>query len=216
MPGFAKWDIRHPFSSKRPKLLLVEGEDEWHLLIRLLPLIGVEGIDVRSFGGNSMLRPALEALGAGAVTGFDYIKALGIWRDAEQDATAARQSIMGALQAGGFPVPEEVSLFAGTDRRVGYHILPDGASEGCFEDVCLACVAADPATSCVNAYIGCLENQAAEGKLRLDPNRSKTRIHAFLASREDATIQIGQALDARCWDTGHPAWQPLIQFLRDM
>jgi len=207
--GANKWELRHPLTSERPKLLLVEGEDEWHLLIRVLPTLGITDVDVRSFGGNSRLAATLRSLADGTVTGFDFVTAVGIVRDAEREGVeAAVQSVASAIENAGFAEDAR--------ERISYFILPNGEDAGCFEDVCLACVADDPATECVDAYMNCLEAQAADGQLRLDSNLSKTRIHAFLASREDATIQIGQAFDAKCWDINHEAWQPLIDFIKSM
>ncbi|MCE5237059.1 hypothetical protein LLH23_01025 [bacterium] len=204
-----QWELRHPFTSERSRLLLVEGQDEWHLLVRVLPTLGIADVDVRSFGGNEKLAAALKSLADGAVTGFDYITSMGIVRDAEaQGVEAASQSVVAAIRNAGFPEDGE--------RRINHFILPNDRDPGCFEDICLACVSDDPARKCVDDYAACLATRAAEGRLTLDPNPSKTRIHAFLASREDATIQIGQAFDAHCWDMNHEAWQPLIDFIKSV
>lgn len=209
-----KWDLSHPFTKDRPKLLLVEGPDEWHVVTKILEKLEIGNIDARSFGGITGLLDAIETVKIGS--GFDqYIVSLGVLRDAETDCQAAAQSIEASLDAAGWPVPAKAGSFAEGVMRIGYYICPDNASTGCLEDLIIASLINDPATSCVDDFCACLAAKAQAGELELDANASKIRLRAFLAARKDSTMQPAQAVVAYKW-WEHEAWKPLVQFLTDL
>ena len=66
---------------------------------------------------------------------------------------------------------------------------------------------------CVKQYAECLEGVSS---LTLCANRAKLMVSAFLASRKDPSLKIGEAANAGYWDFTQEPWKPLIQFLKDM
>ncbi|MEN6643898.1 MAG: DUF3226 domain-containing protein [Armatimonadia bacterium] len=204
-------DLAKPFSAEHPRVLLVEGNDEFYLLLELLGQLELN-VDVRVYDGVSELAPTLMALGTGTARGFDSVTTMGVWRDADIVADDALQSVQNALRLAGFAVPNASGGFAEGQPRVGLLILPDGAAPGALENVCVASVRDPAALPCIDGYIECLQRAG----VHLHPNLDKTRVHAFLASREEPGLKIGEAAKARHWDFSHPAWQPLIEFLRAM
>ena len=209
-----KWSLSHPFTKKKPKLLLVEGEDEWHLLIRLLePILGVVEIDVRSFAGRDNLSRALRSLREGAASGFDYVRALGVCRDADEDPDAAFHSVCTALRTNDFTAPEQPGAFADGKPRVGVLILPDRERKGSLDTILRTAAAGEETMGhCVSAYIECLKGSG----LSIHPNTDKVWVHAYLASRPNPSLKLGEAAKAGCWNFNHEAWEPIKQFIHAM
>lgn len=210
-----KGDPGAPFGSEHPKVLLVEGDDEFYLLLQLLedPALAQCSIDVRIYGGTGELGRTLKALRHSAPRGFrQHVTTLAVWRDADQDPVGALREVRGALEAAGFSAPQHSGEFADGVPRVGVFILPDGVSQGALENLCLASAADARPMQCVDDYLTCLQRTG----VRLHPNLGKTRTHAFLASREEPGLKIGEAAKAGYWDFSHPVWQPLIEFIKTM
>jgi hypothetical protein len=211
------WRTSHPYTEARSRLLLVEGQDEWHLLVRLLDHLEITNLDVRSYEGKDNLSDTLRTLTSGSASGFGNITHVGIWRDAEGSAQGARQSIEGALRESKLPVPAESGEFVPGNLAIGYLLLPPGSEKGCLEDVLLASLAKGAeALPCVEGFLRCLREKEEQELLTPHPNDGKIKLHAFLCSLEDPSTLIGQAANQGVWDFRSGVWQPLIQFLRDL
>ena len=78
--------------------------------------------------------------GLSKMPGYQRLKSLGIFRDADQNAKSAFQSVEYYLKASQLASPSKSGQFADGKPRVGIFILPDGVKEGMLEDVCLAAV----------------------------------------------------------------------------
>ena len=73
-----------------PKLLLVEGKTPLDFFDALTQKLGLQDIiEIRNFGGVSELRPYLKTIPK--VSSYSVLKSIGICRDAETDATAAKR-----------------------------------------------------------------------------------------------------------------------------
>lgn len=212
-----KWLLAHEFTKARPFLLLVEGEDEWHLLIRLLePVMGITTIDVRAYDGVGKLGATLKSLHEVA-SGFHHIRTLAIWRDAETDAKTATACVQGALRDAGFAVPDNPGEFVQGSPQVGFFILPGDDQPGSLEDICLQAVAEDPTMPCVETFLECVKVKAGESEqVCLHPNDGKTRLHAYLASRREPGLKVGEAAKAQYLNLDHPAWERIKGFLREL
>lgn len=188
-----------------PKLLLVEGVSDKYLFVALLEHLGLTGIQVINYEGTSNLRPRLRAIES-SPDFADMVTSMGIVRDADNNATNAFESVHDALVAVGLPAPSQPLRFEGRIPQVAILIVPPGQSSGAIEDVCLASVASDRATPCVDAYIQCIEQVVTH----TPSNQAKARLQAFLASRERPGLLLGQA----AWPWEHAAFDPLKQLLR--
>jgi len=196
------------------RLLLVEGEDERRLVETLLrqdDLVQVPEIQVVMCWGVTRLRAVLAVLRDDAA--FRDVLDVGVVRDADDDPAAAFQSAADAVKSvlpGVGPTAHGEFAEAGGVRR-GIFVVPDGVSPGALEDLCLLSVDGDPAVPCVGEYIKCV----TEAGFKPRP-LGKARTHAFLASRERPYLRLGEAAEAKVWDLGHPVWNPLKDFLRDL
>lgn len=196
---------------EEPHLMLVEGRDDEILFRALLEHLPRRDVAVRPHWGRTGLRRYLDALRS--ADGFDELQTLTVVRDADNDCDTALQSVCDALLAYRFDCPSAPLVFTDSSPRVAAIIMPCGERTGSLEGMCLAAVADDPAMPCVRQYAECLDGVAT---LNLCTNRAKLLVNAFLASRRDPSLKIGEAAGAQVWNWDHPAWQPLISFIRNM
>lgn len=193
-----------------PKLLLVEGRDEELVLGALLRHLGIRDVQVQSYGGKNRLGYFLATV-AGEPN-FEQIQSLGIVRDADADARAALQSVQSGLRNGGLPAPQDFLISAGNAPRVSVFIMPDNGGPGALERLCLNAWADDPAMECVAAFMQCVQDNAA-----IQPaDGDKARIHAFLASRNDPDLRLGEAAQRGYLPWNNPAFAELANFLRNL
>ena len=197
-------------SITRSKLVLAEGRDEEHFLASLLRHLAIHDIEVHSYQGKDNLRRYL--IGLMNTPGFAQVESIGVVRDADNNAAAAFQSVQGNLTAVGLPVPEEVLVAAGTTPRVTVFIMPGNADQGALEDLCLSALENDPAIGCVSDFMECIHQVVTN----VPGNLSKAKMHAFLASREDPELRLGEAAQRGYLPWGNPAFNHLTGFVRSL
>ena len=85
-----------------------------------------------------------------------------------------------------------------------------------MEDLCLDAIRDDPAWPCIESYFTCLDEREVQ-RSGLESMISKAKIHAWLASREEADLaRLGIAAEKRYLDWEHPAFSALKSFLRSL
>jgi hypothetical protein len=195
----------------KPNLLLVEGRDEELFFMALLNSLNVnEEIQVIQAGGKDQFRAKLKAY---MITdGFPGVRRMGIIRDADGNHKGAFDSVCSALRSASLPVPSAVMTLTDGNPRTAVMIMPPEPVEGRnLEDLCLAAVADDPALRCIEAYFDCLTQE----EIIHEENRiAKARVHAFLASRAEPDLRLGEAAGKNYWNWDHPAFGPVKDFLR--
>jgi hypothetical protein len=207
-------DLFDPQSRSRitySKLLVLEGFSAcqfFKALLRQLNLL--EEIEIRNFGGINDLSKYLKTLRG--IAGFSGVTSLGIVRDAEKDASSAFKSICRSLSVRNLPAPSQPGTPADGRPRVSVFILPDCESPGMLETLCLRAVAEDPAITCVEEYLACLQRKGVP----TTGNVTKARLHTFLASRKEPDLLLGQAAHEGYWLWDNPAFDQLKEFLRTL
>ena len=195
---------------EKPKLLLVEGIDEVRLFGALAKDIGAEDVQIRDYQGKGNLRRFLGVLPQ--IPGYSELGSIGVTRDADKNGDKAAKKVRDALRAAGFPVPDSPLESADNGGiSVRYLIIPHGET-GALEDVCLASVSEDPAMVCVDGYFGCIERSELDGPRATW--MSKAKVHAFLSSRENPALRLGEAAERGLWPFDAPAFDPLKSVLR--
>jgi hypothetical protein len=194
------------------RLLLVEGNTPLHFFEALLRHLQLAyAVEVRSFGSISTLKPFLVDLAANAAFQA-FVTSLGVVRDAENDAGAARQSVDGALQAAGL-TPARVPPI-----KTAVFILPDNSNPGMIETLCMLAVMSEPTllteNTCTAQYFACLQNNGVA--LPAEPKLAKNRAQAYLASRLDVQLFPGQAAYRGHWPWNNAVFDPLKQFLQNL
>jgi hypothetical protein len=195
---------------KHPKLLIVEGKEDELFFSAFCHHLGLNDIQVLSIGGKTNLLRNLTALKK--ATNFSRVTALGIIRDADEDANAAFQSVCSALQHAGLPIPTKPMTPAPGHPRVLVMILPDNQSPGALEDICLKAIAGTPAMRCVDEFFCCLQRH----HLPPPKNLSKAKVLAYLTSLPEPDKSLGQSAQAGYWNWDHPAFSDLKDFLRSL
>lgn len=186
------------------KVLLVEGNTPAHFFEAMLRHLDLDDcIEIRNFGGVTDLRTYLITL-ASTSEFRTLVRSVGIVRDAEENQTAARDSVDSALTA--------ASLASNT--RASVFILPDNRNPGMLETLCIDAIRTDPAFKCVENYFDCLEQEGVD--LPDDTHRVKAVVQTFLASRPDVQLFPGLAAYRGYWPWDSPVFEPLKQFLRSI
>ena len=195
---------------EKPKLLLVEGIDEVRLFGALAKDIGAEDVQIRDYQGKDNLRRFLGVLPR--IQGYLDLESIGVTRDADENSDNAAKRVRDALGAAELPVPDS-PLESADDGKISvrYLIIPHGET-GALEDVCLASVAGDPAMACVDGYFDCIERSELDGPRA--KWMSKAKVHAFLSSREDPALRLGEAAERGVWSFDDPVFDPLKSVLR--
>jgi hypothetical protein len=89
-------------------------------------------------------------------------------------------------------------------------LLPDNASPGMLEDLCLEAVASDPAAPCLDEYFTCVFQRGNRRPVEV----AKARVHAWLASQLKPDLRLGEAAEAGYWPWNSPVFDQLRAFLR--
>jgi len=205
-----------------PSLLVVEGERDKTLFIRLRDHMGLERLQVHPLGGRHNLEQRLVAVRDG--NGFkSAVRQLGIALDADVSPQDTLAEIQEALRTARLPVPEHPLKPTGNRPSSGAPqvtamVIPDACTPGMLEDVCLAALADDWAVTCLDGYFECLAEKAPEGH-PWPQGMGKRRLQALLASRSAYIEHVGEAAGRRnaseaLWSWDHRAFAPLQQLLR--
>ncbi|PZC51947.1 MULTISPECIES: DUF3226 domain-containing protein [unclassified Mesotoga] len=191
----------------RPRLILVEGAEEYFLLIELFKRLGYEDIEVGNYEGNNNLGNFMNSMVK--LTNYKKnVKVIGILRDCENNRQAGFQSIQSALEKVGLPVPNEEDSFApNTNVAVIVRLIPISVDEGCLEDIFIQSLSEDEALKPANDYV----DKLIEMKLKL--RHKKALVHAYLASKPEPYKLIGTAAKCNYWDFEHIAFKQLIDFI---
>ena len=198
------------FTIEQPKQLIVEGNDEVRVFNALCRYLGISGLQVQQCQGYGNLRPLLRTFTADS--NFQNVETLAIVADADRNRSGRQQSIQGALSNVGLPAPSTPLQLASQDGiQVAYLVVPHDSEGTMLEDVCLVSVSADSAMKCVDEYFECLIREGASTPREV--HLSKARVHAFLASRDDPALRIGEAADGGVWQFDDDAFRPMRELL---
>ena len=216
----------------RPRVLVVEGTHEQAVMGALLDqhdMQGLDPIDVQPIGGKTQLRTNLRNLARDPALlkrhndGADI--AVGVVRDADENAASALQSVRSALESAGFPAPTSVCEALKGDLHsedglviegvtVAIFIMPGEGRTGALEDLLIEAVQGEAAYECVDGLFTCLES----AQLPLPPahRMGKARAAAYVATKPKPAMHVGSAAKEGYWPFDHPAFDPVKQFLRSL
>ena len=190
--------------------LLVEGRDSKGFFDALIRHLGLTNVQIQDFGGVTDLRSFLRALVNGP--DFSLVTSIGIVRDAETSSTGAFESVQGSLKGVELPVPEAAGQLAGDRPAVAVMILPGANRPGMLETLLNETLRGDKVQACIDNFFRCVEEHCGERVHR--PH--KARAHAYVATKRDPHLSIGDAALRRYWNLDHRALQPLHAFLREI
>ena len=194
-------------------LLLVEGKDEVNLFDALMEhcLDAEPKVQVIDAGGIDQFSRRLKAIQTAART-RPALRAIGVVRDADNDAPHAFASVCGQLRNAGYEPPTVHAEFSDTVPSIGVFIVPDGNEPGAIETLCRRSKEGDEVATCVAEYLSCLDEHEAMKSTNVD----KSFAHAYLAAMEDPVARVGEGARQGTWDFGSPAFTELSEFLREL
>ena len=202
---------RHGTRIRSDRLLLVEGKDEVNLFDALMKhcLDAEPPVQVIDAGGKDQFPKNLRVLHTLA-RARPSLRAIGVVRDADEDASAAFQSVCDHLRNVGYQPPPVHAGFSDTEPAIGVFIVPDGEAPGAVETLCRRSKVDDDVSGCVDEYMRCLHEH---GAMR-STNDDKTFAHAYLAAMGDPVARVGEGATQGVWDFGSPVFSELSGFLR--
>lgn len=205
-------------SKKHTRLLLVEGQEDKHVVWHLCRRHGIDNealFDVQEAGGFERLR---EDLGQRPKFGLHSVWVI---VDADESSTDRWRSLRDVFVKLGYPdVPESPSAdgtvlpATGSLARIGVWLMPDNASPGVLEDFLARLIAeGDPLLLRAEATVDSLP---AEERRFADVKRPKALIHTWLAWQEEPGAPLGQAITRHYLRTDHELPTRFLAWLRSM
>ena len=206
-------------SDSHPRVLLVEGPDDKHVVIHLSERSGLTQnfVIVEKEGINSLLDSIEVEVDIPGRT------VLGIMLDANDDLDARWQAVTGRLnrirQEDHFDLPdlpaqpEPGGTIIEGRLRIGIWLMPDNRSTGELEDFVGSMIpSGDPVWPLSEAYIEGIppaERKFAPGKIQ------RAKVHAWLATREEPR-RMGLAIKARDLVTDAATTAAFVDWLRTL
>ena len=192
-------------------LLLVEGRDEVNLFNALMKyhLDAESKIQIIDVGGKDKFSRNLRTIQTAAQV-RPTLRAIGVVRDADDDARGAFRSICDNLHNAGYTPPRIHGEFSEAVPSVGVFVVPDGSEPGAIETLCRRSREGDDVAKCAAAYMSCLTEHEAMRSTNVD----KSFAHAYLAAMRDPLARVGEGALQGVWDFGSPAFSELVGFLR--
>lgn len=187
--------------------LIVEGADERDVVMHLQKLHAIDGLAIEVLQGRNDLMQRIKKVAYDST--YREVHRVGIIFDSEDDPAQTRAELQQAtLYLKNLTQPKNTSVLQ----------LPAPDQSGSFEALCLQAIApTDPVLSCCNQYLQCLEGK--DQKLTTQARKDKARLLAWYAAKTGKHInRIGRdAVEGdQSFDYGHPAFVPLVSFLRSL
>ena len=179
-------------SSVATKVLLVEGQDDKHVVRHLCSKNGLDAeICIRDKGGFPKLLPAI-----GPEIKAPGLNAIGIIVDANSDLTAHWSAISKRLREENIEAPERPSpdgtIIPGAPR-IGIWLMPDNRSPGELEDFVQTMIPVDdPVWPMSEQYIDGIPDALRKF---IPKKKSRAELYAWLATRKDPKF-MGTAIKA--------------------
>jgi hypothetical protein len=194
-------------------VLVVEGRDMYRFFLALLRQLGIDQqIEVRNGGGLPGLHDYFQDLVL--ISGFLSVVALGVVRDCEDDPAIAFQQVCSGLQRAGLAVPSAPLVVTPTPTlpQITVMLLPDSNTAGMLETLCWRALDSDVRVPCIDEYLKCIETATGQPIHGLD----KSRIHAYIAAREEPWFLLGQAAHAGYFPWDAPAFDEVKRFVQGL
>lgn len=197
----------------RPKLLVVEGQDDAHFFDKLLTDAAADPsqIGIIYTGGTGGLERELALLAKSRPFIEGRITKIGIVQDADADPAAKINSIHAALQSIGFPSPGHGAFQAVGPLTVGVFLLPNALVQGDLELVCLSTVEATDKAQRVVAYFDGMD--ADYGPF---DRKYKRQAFIYLACVDTETRGVGHAFSEGVFDSDHQSLIDVKNFVTAM
>ena len=194
-------------------LLLVEGKDEVNLFDEFVKHCFGAGptVQVIDAGGIRKFPKQLGAIQTAAQARLS-LRAIGVVRDADDDAAGAFMSVYHHIHNVGYEPPAAHGEFSDATPSIGVFIVPNGKDPGAIETLCRRSKEGDEVAKCADEYLRCLEGNEA----MRSTNEDKSFAHAYLAAMKDPVARVGEGARQGVWDFDSAAFAELSEFVRKL
>jgi hypothetical protein len=198
----------------RPRVLLVEGQDDCYFFDSLLQEIGADPtrVGMRSIKGIDDLANQVAVL----VRDTDFVRGViqryAIICDSDQSPNNALNRVAAALVASNQPVPAHATFTPAPQggAEVGVFLLPSNVVDGDLERVCLDTIPTDLKLIATQQFL--TQVQQTFGPL---DKRYKRLARIFLSICDTETFGVGRTFAlGGVFDRTHPSLDPLRTFLQ--
>jgi hypothetical protein len=205
-------------NSHNPKKLLVEGNDDLHVIGSIWKRTKGDEIPpffIKDCKGKDNIPPDLRAIFQNPIS----TKILGIVIDADFTLTEYWQSVRDLLGSIGYSIPEKpaaegvIANSNGKYPRLGIWLMPDNATSGMLEDFVKYLVPTnDKLWPESERILSEIESQSLQ-RYSKDLHRSKALIHTWLAWQEDPGTPMGLAITKSYLTTNQELCQRFVNWL---
>lgn len=172
---------RKPLKLNKPHLLLCEGEDEVNFFSAWLPELGLTDVQPLAYQGKTKLSEFLSDLPK--ISGSSQVKRLAITRDADENASAALESVNHIIQQ----APSWIRAF-----QPPVFVLPGNDRSGALESLWLASLADDPKAFCIEEFFRCIQEKGWEPS-QIFAKNDKARAQLWIATKDIPNERFGIA-----------------------
>jgi hypothetical protein len=203
-------------TGKSGRQLLVEGNDDRHVVLALCKRFNVEEtFDVVDCGGIDKLYDAIPVRfkQSGA-------RAIGIIVDADAAINDRWMAVKSILSRLGFAPPNDLPptgliLSKETGVKVGVWLMPDNRLNGMLEDfISFLIPPNDELLPVVDTALAAIESRRLN-KYSLN-HKAKARVHTWLAWQEEPGTPLGLSITKKYLTTDEETCSRLIEWLRDL
>jgi len=194
-------------------LLLVEGQDDKHVLENLLAHHGVADFKVDDRGGCENLLKDLPVLLKSSER-----KHIGIVLDADTDLSRRWLQTRSILQKAGYRTLPASPARGGTliaeagKPNIGIWLMPDNSALGMLEDFVAQLIPDDDA--CWPVAIQAVDNLPPEHRRFRDVDVPKARMHTWLAWQETPGVRMGAAITRKYLDPNSESADAFVTWVR--
>jgi len=196
------------------RILLVEGPDDMNVMLNLCARLAVPETFVVQAAGND--REVLKLLRSEPKA--SNLERLAVILDADTDLERRWGEARGALTAAGYrdmperPTPGGTIVHGPNVPPAGLWLMPDNRLPGILEDFLAFLVPrGDALLPLVDVFLDGIPEPARRFAAK---DRSKARLHTWLAAQEQPGRPLGQAIKARYLDAEATAVAPFLSWLR--
>jgi hypothetical protein len=191
------------------KFVFCEGGDDLAVISGIAKATGLPDLRIEPFLGKNKLRAFLGDVQKRPEFAQSRVAAVGIVRDADEDAKVAFHSVRDALRASGFKSPDANGGVTEDGIRVGILIIGPNNDQGMVEDLCLKSVSDRPEFGCVDDYFRCVTEKCGRKDFS-----SKSKVRVWMASQRDYDYYVGKAAEHGYWAWDSSVFDELKRFLR--
>ncbi|MEJ5229678.1 MAG: DUF3226 domain-containing protein [Pseudothermotoga sp.] len=195
---------------EKPNLIIVEGKDDKSFLQNILVTLGMEDCQIQELNGKDNLHRILPALSK--TPGFEDVKSLAIFLDADLSPSSTLQSIQNALSKTKLPVPRNPGEVKSDGKiKIGVFLFPDCKNNGTVEDLIIKTLDKQ-FIECIQHYHNCVKQTA---KVNWEFT-SKSILYSYFAVQKEPARTFDVALKRGHVNLYSPEFDAIRDFLKKL